>query len=139
MAIDENVLFQTIYQRNPNKSVEDVMKEVVKAKNAYEKAEQSATNTASSEEGVKRLTRRSLKFDPDEAIQDEYIQCCLCGEKLTNLNKRHLARHHTNPEEYRRVCGYDPKQPLMSRQHMAHVDETIKRAQEGRRRTRNQG
>lgn len=156
MPIDENLLFQTFFAKNPEKPIELVMQDVARAKAAYVKALQEFAPQDKStvthvlemplhpverevmEEAVptvKRLTKRSLKVqDTQSAIGDESITCCLCGAQLKFISSTHLKLHGTTPELYRKLCDYDPKQPLMAKNYYKKMQETIANAQKGRRR-----
>ena len=151
MAIDENVLFKTIYENNSDKPIEFIMEQVARAKNAFKHSEealkrkpepepepvQSVEEAAPAEESAfRRLTKRSLKFDPATAITDDSIICCLCGTPMQTLSAAHLRLHGTTPEAYRRLCDYEPKQPLMSKRRLETMRSTVMRAQQARKKVR---
>ncbi|MBQ9406371.1 MAG: MucR family transcriptional regulator [Desulfovibrio sp.] len=154
MPIDENMLFKTIYERHGDKPIEFVMQEVAKAKASYLKAEIDLHNlsndpTPTPNETVeteaiplpemeltkkKRYTKRSLQGrDPQQAIQDDTIMCCLCGETKTSISSAHLKSvHGITPDEYRKLCGYAPNQQLACKQLQLKRAEAIQKAQAGR-------
>ena len=153
MALDENIIFKTIFSKHGDKSIEFVMQEVAKAKNAYAKAQQDfadmenipvdsppAESPAVDEkpveraehQSVRRLTKRSLKYPPETAIGDEIVTCCICGAQLKFISTTHLKMHGTTPQQYRKICGYSPKVPLMSKNYYKKMQETIAKAQQGR-------
>ena len=69
---------------------------------------------------------------PQEAIGDEHIKCCICGEEKTILTSRHLAKHEISVEDYKALCGYDKKQPLMSKKRAEQSKLIIAKAQQAR-------
>ena len=153
MPISDDVLFKTIFEKYSDRPIDEVMTLVAQAKAAYNQAEklESACISETGDGGscecmsaetvsdesmapeIKRPTRRNLKFNPSEAIQDDKIICCLCCQSFTTLTSRHLKKHGTDPEHYRKLCGYSEKQFLMSNKRAAQMQETIKKAQAGRK------
>ena len=57
-----------------------------------------------------------LQFDPKKAIKDKSVTCCLCGAQVKVLTAKHLEKHGLTPEEYRRLCGYPLKHPLIAKE-----------------------
>lgn len=55
-----------------------------------------------------------LNYDPQKAITEDHIQCCVCGKLCKILTKKHLEQHGLTRARYREICKYDPKQPLAS-------------------------
>ncbi|MCJ2163637.1 MULTISPECIES: MucR family transcriptional regulator [unclassified Pseudodesulfovibrio] len=51
--------------------------------------------------------------DPQKAIREKTILCCICGKSFKVITKKHLATHGLTPEEYREKCGYKKKLPLV--------------------------
>lgn len=154
MPIDENMLFQVIFAKSENKPIEQIMQEVVRAKYAYDKAEKELETAGMTSKPqvieaapepeeqmepretvaqLRRLTRRSLKYDPDLAIGDQTITCCLCGAELKSISATHLRMHNTTPEAYRKACGYDPSRPLMANEYYKKMQATIAHAQKSRK------
>ncbi len=79
-------------------------------------------------------TKRKLKIKPDEAIQRDVIYCCICGKEGKTLTERHLTKHNgLTREGYRKLCGYDADQPLMSERHLARMKSNVMKAQEARK------
>ncbi|MBQ7618465.1 MAG: MucR family transcriptional regulator [Desulfovibrio sp.] len=142
MALDENLLFQTLFAERGDKSIEEIMQEVAKAKAAFNQAEQSIAKEAeeiNTEEETKQptfelkhLTRRHLLVDPQSAITNEYITCCLCGRNMKTVSSAHLRKHGTTPEIYRKLCGYAPDRILMSGQREEQMRMCVRVAHEKR-------
>lgn len=85
---------------------------------------------------VKKLTKRQIKGDPAAAITQTAITCCVCGKEFKRLSAAHLATHGATPEEYRRLCGYDPSTPLMSKIMYQRLMNAVQKAQSARVRKR---
>ena len=85
---------------------------------------------------VKRLTKRQIKYNPQEAITQTNITCCVCGKEFKRLSAVHLATHGATPDEYRKLCGYEPNQPLMGKMIYGRLMSAVKSAQEARVRKR---
>lgn len=81
----------------------------------------------------KRVTRRSLKFDPADAIANDRIVCCLCGWEGDVLSKGHLAKHGVTPEEYRRLCRYEADRPLVSGRRLQQMRKNMAKMAAARR------
>ena len=60
-------------------------------------------------------TAADLERNPQNAIGDNYIICCLCGEQMKSLSRHLRSRHRISPEKYREICGYGKDVVLMSR------------------------
>jgi len=85
----------------------------------------------------KQYTKEDLKIDPSTAINEEYIECCLCEKnnknKYQSLTSTHLkSKHSISKEQYLNLCGYDKKTRLMSHKNSTATDDRIKTAQEAR-------
>ncbi|MBQ7618171.1 MAG: MucR family transcriptional regulator [Desulfovibrio sp.] len=148
MALDENLLFKTLFENRGDRSIEDIMRDVAKAKAAFAQAEtdlaSQQTETSSEldpnaaglgkkEFEIKRLTRRNLIEEPETAITDDSITCCLCGKQMKILSAAHLKCHGTTPELYRKLCGYSEEQKLMSHKRAEQMVEMVKIAQANRK------
>ena len=68
--------------------------------------------------------KRNFEKAPEECIQEDKIHCAICGKYFKTLTKKHLAQHvNMTTDEYRELCGYEKKTPLMS-------NNTLKEARE---------
>lgn len=152
MALDDRDIFKAIWERFPDQPLEFVMEQYAKARRLNMEIERSVNQTTDvdagpdvEEEAVvdveldaspmpqrKKLNKRRFKVKPEDSITDDAIYCCVCGEKLQSLTVKHLAKHETTPEEYKRVCGFPPNMPLMSHKRLAKSKEIIERAQQAR-------
>ena len=94
--------------------------------------EQSLSATYEAPAPKKRYTRRSLVAKPEEAIGDDTVQCCICGNVFQNLNAKHIQNHDLTVEEYKKLCGYGLGQKLISRNLLAKLQENVQRAQKAR-------
>ncbi len=80
---------------------------------------------------LKAKYRRKWKKTPKDCIQEENIFCAICGKKLDSLTKTHIAQHdNMTPAEYKELCGYDKKTPLMSNKTLAKARERMKKGGE---------
>lgn len=74
--------------------------------------------------------KRQLKVQPEEAIQDNKIICCICGKECQTLTEKHLSTHNgLTREGYTKLCGYPTGQPLISRNHLAWMKANVLKAQ----------
>ncbi|WP_319544183.1 MucR family transcriptional regulator [uncultured Pseudodesulfovibrio sp.] len=64
-------------------------------------------------EGDSIQTSESAAVDPQKAIREKSILCCVCGKTFKVITKKHLASHNLTPEEYREKFGYKKKLPLV--------------------------
>lgn len=55
----------------------------------------------------------NIACDPQKAIREKSIICCVCGKSFKILTKKHLASHDLTPDEYREKFGYKKKLPLV--------------------------
>ena len=76
----------------------------------------------------KKYSRRDLKVKPAESITDKSIRCCLCGREFSSLTSRHLATHDITVEDYKKLCGFDPEQALMSKEQYIKMKKNIEKA-----------
>lgn len=90
------------------------------------------------EESPKKPSRQDLVVDPAQAITDDVIKCCVCGAAKKLLSAPHLLKHGLTPAEYRELCGYDPKMPLMSNQRRAKSLTLVQMARDSRTARRNE-
>lgn len=151
MPLEDRDLFQAVWERFSDQPIEVVMEQYEKARRlnldiekrmgAIQPVDQAGTETVQEvveeekSEAVaprKKYTRRNLKVKPEAAITDTSITCCLCGAERQSLTAKHLAAHDISVEEYKKLCGYSPDQPLMSRQRHEKSRENIVRAQRAR-------
>ena len=100
--------------------------------------EQSLSATDEAQAPKKRYTRRSLVAKPEEAIGDNAVQCCICGNAFQNLTIKHIQLHGLTVEEYKKLCGYGPGQKLISRNLLAKLQENVQKAQNARHRSQQQ-
>lgn len=152
MALEDRDIFHAVFAQFSDQPIEFVMEQYEKAKRLNMEIEKRQSLAGSTEilfsgevlplDGKpeepeepaprKRLTRRSLVADPETAITEDGIVCCLCGERRTTLTARHLAIHDVTVEEYRKLCGYPEKQALMGLNHAARMRENAVKAQKAR-------
>ena len=55
----------------------------------------------------------AFAVDPQKAIREKSILCCICGKTFKVITKKHLLSHDLTPEEYREKCNYKKKLPLV--------------------------
>lgn len=156
MALEDRDIFTAICNRYPDKPMDFIMAEYEKSRNmnrqielreAREEQNSQAAEAVAAfagdaptvvvEEVVavpekKRFNRRNFKVRPENAITEDVIYCCICGEPRQNLTVKHLAQHGFTVEEYKELCRYAPNQPLMSKKHLAHSREVVAKAQQAR-------
>lgn len=147
--ISDTDLLAMLMQKYPTHEPEFIMSEFV----AYKKILDSLEEGPAAEEDVpaapeieesavvvpapvKKLTKRQIKFDPTAAISQTSITCCVCGKEFKRLSAAHLAMHGATPEEYRKLCGYEPGTPLMGKMIYDRLMRAVKSAQEARIRKR---
>jgi predicted transcriptional regulator len=137
--ITDTELLHLVMARNADKDPDFVIAEFT----AYKKKlaalqlspqENAAENMQAEPAPVKKPTRRSLKCDPATAIEHMSIRCCLCEKEGRRLSSVHLASHGITPEEYRKLCGYAPDQPLMGSVVYERSLRAMHNAQEARKR-----
>ena len=142
MAIDNDdlQLFQIIYAQYPDKPMEFIQEEVLKAKMALlansellaAKAENDKKAAEEEEPHYIELKKSDLaiktRSEIDNAIADDSITCCICGRKMNSLGA-HLKRvHHVNPKDYNRVCGYPEDTNLMSKKCLVKARANVEKA-----------
>ncbi len=138
MSLQEKDIFNAVFNRFDDKPIEFVMEQYEKVlrinreietrlltKNEEEQPEVKKSNK-------EKFNRSTLLIKPEEAIQDDYIACCICGVKKERLQAGHFAKHGITSEEYKEICGYDKKQPLMSNKSVEKSRKIMKKAQEAR-------
>ncbi|MCL2123146.1 MAG: MucR family transcriptional regulator [Desulfovibrionaceae bacterium] len=82
---------------------------------------------------TKGFTRRNLKVKPQDAVKKDFIICCICGKSMSSINARHLASHNgLTKEGYLKLCGYPADQVLMSLNHLAKMQNQVRKAQKAR-------
>lgn len=152
MPLEDRDIFAAVFARYGDQPIELVMEQYEKAKRLNVEMEKrlvasdvfashpadppDAADSQDAEEPARkrRITRRSLKVRPEEAITADFVVCCLCGEERKVLTSRHLASHGVTVEEYRRLCGYDPEVKLMGKRYAKKMVESARAMQ--RRRSR---
>ncbi|BCS86943.1 MucR family transcriptional regulator [Pseudodesulfovibrio sediminis] len=72
-----------------------------------------ATGIKAIAEGAPVAAEESTAVDPQKAIREKSILCCVCGKSFKVITKKHLASHGLTPEEYREKYGYKKKLPLV--------------------------
>ncbi|MBD5642159.1 MAG: MucR family transcriptional regulator [Desulfovibrio sp.] len=151
MALEDKEIFRAVCEKFQDQPMEFIMAQYAKAKHMNmeierlthwdlkdsEEPEEAEVVTEAEVEEVeaaprKKLTKRRLIMDPAASITDDAIYCCVCGAEFQSLTRKHLAKHDTTPEEYRKVCGFAPDTPLMSKKRFADSKKIIARAQEAR-------
>lgn len=56
----------------------------------------------------------TLVIDPDDAIEDDCIKCCICGGEFHRLSEQHMQeKHGISLETYREICEYEQDLPLV--------------------------
>ena len=76
----------------------------------------------------KKYSKRDLKVKPVDSITDTSIKCCLCGREFSSLTSRHLATHEISVDDYKKLCGFAPDQPLMSKEQYLKMKKNIEKA-----------
>ncbi len=76
----------------------------------------------------KKYSKRDLKVKPVDSITDTSIKCCLCGREFSSLTSRHLATHEISVDDYKKLCGFAPDQPLMSKEQYIKMKKNIEKA-----------
>lgn len=149
MALEDKDIFAAICSRCSDQPIEFIMEQYEKAKrlnmdiekrigngdtaeNAPECDVAASETTEEAAPPKKKYTRRMLKVKPQDSITDDAIFCCICGEERQSLTQKHLACHDISVEDYKKLCGYSPDQPLMSNRRLARSKEIIARAQQAR-------
>lgn len=148
--ITDKDLLQMVMQKHPDQDVDFIVNQFsvykqklsglhVYATNAEECQQDENTPTAEAtpevkERTKKRYTKRDLKTKPLEAITEDSITCCLCGKVCQNLTASHLMKEHgLTPEEYKKLCGYEPNTVLMSGKNLLRVQHAVANAQAARK------
>ena len=144
--ISDTELLRMLMEKYPSHDAAFIMGEFVTYKKMLSTAEAEVApnteesapvvETPASPAPVKKLTKRQIKGDPATAITQTNITCCVCGKEFKRLSAAHLASHGTTPEEYRRLCGYEPNTPLMGKIVYNSLMKAVKSAQEARVRKR---
>lgn len=52
-------------------------------------------------------------IDPQKAIREKSVTCCVCGKSFKIITKKHLSGHDLTPNEYREKFGYKKGLPLV--------------------------
>lgn len=64
-------------------------------------------------EGGSVEVEEKMACEPQKAIREKSIICCVCGKSFKILTKKHLASHELSPIEYREKFGYKKNFPLV--------------------------
>ncbi|KAB1441238.1 MucR family transcriptional regulator [Pseudodesulfovibrio senegalensis] len=64
-------------------------------------------------EGDSLEAEEKMACEPQKAIREKSIICCVCGKSFKILTKKHLASHDLTPAEYREKFGYKKNFPLV--------------------------
>lgn len=149
MALEDKEIFKAICEKFADQPVEFIMTQYAKAKrinmeierltqwDLEEDTEPEEAEIVTEAEEVeaapkKKLTKRRLIIAPETSITEDSITCCICGGQFQSLTKKHLEKHGTTPEEYKRVCGFPPNMPLMSKKRFEDSRQIIAKAQKAR-------
>lgn len=134
MMINDADLLKMLMLKNVAGTPAEIMEEFYSYKKHFmEKSDEgeaeACVSAPEAAPAVKKLTKRGLKFPAEGSITDTTITCRICGKVCKRISAAHLAKHCTTPAEYRKVCGYDPKQPLMGNVVYEGLMTAVKRAQ----------
>lgn len=151
MALEDRDIFRAICERFADQPIEFIMAQYEKARMMNMEIERrsmppspmetgpATEETASVVEVVeeraprkKRYTRRSFKVQPEDAITDDAIYCCICGVERQSLTSKHLGTHDLTVEEYKKLCNYPQGTALMSGKHLEKSKAIIAGAQQAR-------
>lgn len=72
-----------------------------------------ATGIQAIAEGTTAHEEEPMACDPQKAIREKSVICCVCGKSFKILTKKHLASHDLTPAEYREKFGYKKNTPLV--------------------------
>ena len=154
MPLEDKDIFNAVFEKYRDQPIEFVMAQYEKAKllnreielrlnalvpqgavaqNAAAGAQSPAESKPAPEPVRKRPTKKDLVSDPEKAITDETITCCLCGQQFNTLTARHLKTHDISVEEYKYLCGYTSAQKLMSYNLAATMARNVQKAQAARK------
>lgn len=154
MPLEDKDIFNAVFEKYRDQPIEFVMAQYEKAKLLNREIElrlnalapqgaAAVQNTAGTqivaedkpapEPARKRPTKKDLVADPETAITDETITCCLCGQQFNTLTARHLKMHDISVEEYKYLCGYTSAQKLMSYNLAATMARNVQKAQAARK------
>jgi predicted transcriptional regulator len=71
--------------------------------------------------------KKKFKKAPEECITEENIFCAICEKGFKTLTKTHIATHdNMTTDEYKELCEYDKKMPLMSNKTLREARERMK-------------
>ena len=88
-------------------SIDPQVPQIVESNIQTSKKEQLQKNTID-------LSNFTLVADPQKAITDQWVMCCICGEKYKVLSEPHLMNHGLTKSQYFELCGYAGDTPLMA-------------------------
>jgi len=72
-----------------------------------------STDIKAIEKGDSIKTEEKYAVDPQKAIREKSIICCVCGKSFKIITKKHLSSHDLTADEYREKFGYKKKRPLV--------------------------
>ncbi|GAB7023974.1 Ros/MucR family transcriptional regulator [Salidesulfovibrio brasiliensis] len=72
-----------------------------------------ATGIQAIAEGTPTTEEEPMACEPNKAIREKSVICCVCGKSFKILTKKHLASHDLTPVEYREKFGYKKNTPLV--------------------------
>lgn len=153
MPLEDKDIFNAIFEKYRDQPIEFVMAQYEKARLLNREIELrlnalapqckdvgTAAGTQPAAEGKpapeparKRPTKKDLVADPEKAITEDTITCCLCGQQFNTLTARHLKTHDISVEEYKYLCGYTSAQKLMSYKLAATMARNVQKAQAARK------
>lgn len=155
MPLEDKDIFNAVFEKYRDQPIEFVMAQYEKAKllnreielrlnalaapqgaapqNAPAGEQPAAEAKAAPEPARKRPTKKDLVSDPEKAITEDTITCCLCGQQFNTLTARHLKTHDISVEEYKYLCGYTSGQKLMSHNLAATMARNVQKAQAARK------
>lgn len=135
-------IFNSIFSRNIGPHIEVVMQEYEKTKMLDDEFERRLCcqnfNIESVEQVVqeisvpvvptkKKYIWRMLKVKPEEAIGEDFIKCCICGQEGDAITSAHLKKYDMTVEEYKKLCLYPREQALISRKREYFTRNLVKR------------
>lgn len=80
----------------------------------------------------KKKYQHHLVMSPEKTINFDIVQCCLCGQKFQSLTTNHLLSHGISVDEYKKLCGYAPKQKLICGNLLKKLWENAQKARRAR-------
>lgn len=96
---------------------EELLQEIVEVYNKLSTLEQADGAPVSAETGTVEVQDSNKPFvEPiSKAFRKDYIQCLICGKKLTTLSRHLKTTHQLSPKEYRSLFDVPTKWPLAAK------------------------